>query len=227
MSGTFHVLRIALAVVGLWAAVGKLGHFRGFVASVRSYRIVPYRYAQIAAGFVVMAEVGTAVGFLINRTVVYAGVVAILMYMLFALGSFLAVRRGDEFPCNCFGESDLEVVSYATALRASSLALASSYVVISGFSEPARIPADESLAVVLAGLGLAAMWRWSGLIPTAIEFITSSQSSAAIRATGRISLRHKPLSASLFDSYDSNAGMAVLPQPSTDGSKVDDRRIPE
>ena len=76
---------ILIALFGL-ASIDKLLHFRGFVAAIQSYEMLPSRLESLAAAFFIMAEFAISLGLLTKRWRQPACLSAILL-----LGTFTAV----------------------------------------------------------------------------------------------------------------------------------------
>ena len=88
-------------LIGLFsfAAIDKLIHFRGFVAAIQSYRLLPSRLENSAAIFFIMAEFAIALGLLTNRWRRPACLSAVLLLGTFTV-VYLAVNPGRV--CGCW-----------------------------------------------------------------------------------------------------------------------------
>ena len=88
-------------LIGLFsfAAIDKLIHFRGFVAAVQSYQLLPSRLENSAAIFFIMAEFAIALGLLTKQWRRPAAVSAVLLLGTFTV-VYLAVRPAGV--CGCW-----------------------------------------------------------------------------------------------------------------------------
>ncbi|MER6945853.1 MauE/DoxX family redox-associated membrane protein [Nonomuraea sp. NPDC000554] len=107
MSEFMRVFPLVLLVVVFGASslakISRAEAFRSFVASVRSLRIVPARWASATAGVVVAVEIVT-VGLLLTPPWYPAGLaLAATVLAVFAVVAVVTRRRGLAVPCNCFG----------------------------------------------------------------------------------------------------------------------------
>jgi uncharacterized membrane protein YphA (DoxX/SURF4 family) len=107
---SYFVLASRLLIGGVFAfaAVSKLRDrtaFTAFEYSLRRLTVFPAGAAGTAARAVALGEVAVAVLLAIPSTVRVGFAVAAMMLVLFALGIAIAVRRGVNEPCRCFGGS--------------------------------------------------------------------------------------------------------------------------
>src|SRR6185369_12793159 len=88
-------------LIGLFglAAIDKLMHFRGFVAAIQSYHLLPSALENAAAIFFIMAEFAIAVGLLTKQWRRAAALSAILLLGVFTI-VYLAVRPAGV--CGCW-----------------------------------------------------------------------------------------------------------------------------
>jgi hypothetical protein len=89
---------ILIALFSL-AAIDKLLHFRGFVAAIQSYQLLPSRLESFAASFFIMAEFAIAFGLLTKRWRSAACLSAVLLLTTFTV-VYLAVNPGRV--CGCW-----------------------------------------------------------------------------------------------------------------------------
>jgi len=103
-------------LIGLFsfAAIDKLIHFRGFVAAIQSYALLPRRIETFAAIFFIMAELAIAVGLLTKRWRRPAAVSAVLLLTLFTV-VYLAVDPGRV--CGCWFTLTLNSGGYVHILQ--------------------------------------------------------------------------------------------------------------
>ena len=91
--------RIILIGLFSFAAIDKLIHFRGFVAAIQSYRLLPSSLENSAAIFFLMAEFAIALGLLTKRWRRLAALSAVLLLGMFTV-VYLAVNPTGV--CGCW-----------------------------------------------------------------------------------------------------------------------------
>ena len=100
--------RLSLSAVFLVSAGSKVATAparSAFAEAVTAFGAVPARWSRVAAGLVVLIELGAAVGLCVSplsRAALY-GAAALLL--AFALALAAGLRRGVMMPCACFGAS--------------------------------------------------------------------------------------------------------------------------
>ncbi|HEV7396441.1 MAG TPA: MauE/DoxX family redox-associated membrane protein [Pyrinomonadaceae bacterium] len=104
---------ILIALFGL-ASIDKLLHFRGFVAAIQSYQLLPARLESFAATFFIMAEFAIALGLLTKRWRRAACLSAVLLLGTFTV-VYLAVNPGRV--CGCWFTLTLNSGGYVHILQ--------------------------------------------------------------------------------------------------------------
>lgn len=89
---------ILIALFSL-ASIDKLLHFRGFVAAIQSYELLPSRLESLAAVFFILAEFAIALGLLTKRWRQPACLSAILLLTIFTV-VYMTVNPGRV--CGCW-----------------------------------------------------------------------------------------------------------------------------
>lgn len=102
MSFLAKVAALATSAILLWAVLEKARDLSPTAATIRRLG-VPGPLARPAAFLVLAAELVVAVAVLLrpDTILVQTGIVALAG--LFALAGWIAWRRGEAIPCNCFG----------------------------------------------------------------------------------------------------------------------------
>ena len=102
MSFLAKVAAWATSAILLWAALGKARDLSPTAATIRRLG-VPGPMALPAAFLVTAAELVVAVAVLFRPDTVVAQAGIVVLAGLFALAGWIAWRRGEDIPCNCFG----------------------------------------------------------------------------------------------------------------------------
>ena len=106
--------RIILIGLFSFAAIDKLIHFRGFVAAIQSYRLLPSSLENSAAIFFLMAEFAIALGLLTKRWRRLAALSAVLLLGMFTI-VYLAVNPAGV--CGCWFTLTLNSGGYVHILQ--------------------------------------------------------------------------------------------------------------
>jgi len=103
-------------LIGLFsfAAIDKFIHFRGFVAAIQSYQLLPSRLESFAASFFIMAEFAIALGLLTKRWRRPACLSAVLLLTTFTV-VYMAVNPGRV--CGCWFTLTLNSGGYVHILQ--------------------------------------------------------------------------------------------------------------
>lgn len=166
-SGVALVLRILLAGIFAFAALGKLSDRDGTAAAVRGFGI-PAVLAGGLALLLPLAELSVAALLLPAGTARIGAIGALALLALFSLAIALNLARGRRPRCHCFGQSGAEPISARTLVRNGLLAVAAAMVLAVGAGPGLAAPLVSSplLALVTglaAGLGVAG---WVGFALT-------------------------------------------------------------
>jgi uncharacterized membrane protein YphA (DoxX/SURF4 family) len=161
------VLRLALGVVFLTSAIGKLRSGPRFATTVERVASIFVAYPSrpvVVAGAVttVAIELFLAAAFLGGLATVAAGAVAIALLVLFAIVAVAAMRHDASIDCHCFGTSG-EVLGARTLARALLLlATAAAYLATAAATATAWIPSggEEWVAAATLAAGLLLLLVW-------------------------------------------------------------------
>ena len=106
--------RFILIALFSFAAIDKLIHFRGFIAAIQAYQLLPARIEYSAAVFFIMAEFAIAFGLLVNRWRRPAALSAVLLLGTFTI-VYLAVNPAGV--CGCWFTLTLNSGGYVHILQ--------------------------------------------------------------------------------------------------------------
>ena len=125
------LIRVAVAVVFLWAGFSKAGDPAAFALAIDRYRAVPHEVAVIAALFLPWLEITCAIALFFK--LLRAGAAALLgaCGVVFVVMLVIALARGLDISCGCFGGADAATGSAALTFslaRALALACASAWL---------------------------------------------------------------------------------------------------
>jgi hypothetical protein len=191
------VFRTGLGAVCLLAGVEKARTPGEFFEGVRQYRLVPARFAPMAGGALIAAELGLGVLLLSGLVPALAALGAIVLFSIFAAALAVSLARSNTAPCHCFGASEVETISPVALVRALVLAGVAAAVLVFALGDTASIGRDELLPSLLMTAAFVAVTRLSGLFPLAWSFLRQ-KASMHPTPTRRVSFRHQPLDVPLY-----------------------------
>jgi hypothetical protein len=191
------VFRTGLGAICLLAGVEKARTPGEFFEGVRQYRLVPARFAPMAGGALIAAELGLGVLLLSGLVPALAALGAIVLFSIFAAALAVSLARSNTAPCHCFGASEVEKISPVALVRALVLAGVAAAVLVFALGDTASIGRDELLPSLLMTAAFVAVTRLSGLFPLAWSFLRQ-KASMHPTPTRRVSFRHQPLDVPLY-----------------------------
>jgi hypothetical protein len=110
-------VQIAIGLVFLLSAIGKLMNPRGFAAGVAEYRILPRSIAFTVGFMLIPLEILLGVSHLSGWLLQLAVPLGLATLATFMIAVGINLKRGSVLPCYCFGAGDGEVISVQTLLR--------------------------------------------------------------------------------------------------------------
>jgi len=116
--------RFVLGGVFFFAGVAKLGHLPDFVRLVYQYDIFPwYSLAQVYGYALPFVEVGIGAFLILGLLLRISSVVSILIVVSFVMAKSVALARGMNISCGCFGEAAVMLVSQSLIIDFFDLAM--------------------------------------------------------------------------------------------------------
>ena len=149
------LVRIALGTIFLMSALTKLASPGQFAGDVREYRLLPQPLATAFGWALPYAELAVAGLFLTGVRTAWAAGAAVVLLVAFMIAVGLAMLRGFDLSCSCFGLLYRERVGWGTQVRDGVLLLMALFVFSQGDSSPsvAQMVAEPGLAAHAVGLG--------------------------------------------------------------------------
>ncbi len=119
------IVRGGLALLMATAAFHKLSDLGTFIASVRDYRIAPGVLAPFAAGGLVFAEIGIAIGLLLPGLAESAAFACAALLLLYSSAIGVNLARGRRhIDCGCLGPRARQPISGWLLIRNAGLVFA-------------------------------------------------------------------------------------------------------
>ena len=114
---TLRVVRIALGIVVAWAALAKLSDLTAFSSQVHNFRVLPIWSENLVAMTLPWIELVAALSLLLGIQARSGALVATGLLAVFTVAVALAVARGLDFQCGCFGTADATRVGWGKLLQ--------------------------------------------------------------------------------------------------------------
>lgn len=98
----YHVCRLGLAAVFLYAGVIKGMDVVAFAGQVANYQLLPYAWNYLVAAILPYVEILCGALLLINRRVRPALLIMMILNVVFILALVSVMQRGFDIDCGCF-----------------------------------------------------------------------------------------------------------------------------
>lgn len=99
---TYHVSRLLLAAVFIYAGVIKANDVVGFAGEIANYQILPYAWNFLVAATLPYLELLCGILLLLNMRVRPAVLVLFALNIIFIFALISAIVRGFDIDCGCF-----------------------------------------------------------------------------------------------------------------------------
>lgn len=195
------IVTIWLAVTCAYGAASKIRGVTAFANQQTLKAILGARLAKWAAPAIVAGESVAALALMLglgsNAALRLGSTVAATLFATFSAGLSVALIRGVEGTCGCFGESDDEAIGRWTLSRAIVLALASVYLLSRATAPSLAWPASIFANATIA-LGLVAFFRLLPYSSVAVKWLRQPAPDG-VTPTTRLTFKYSPLDEPLFD----------------------------
>jgi uncharacterized membrane protein YphA (DoxX/SURF4 family) len=104
--GFLRVARIVIGIAIAWAALAKLTNLEAFAAQVHNFRILPVWSENLVAMTLPWIELVAALSLLLGIEARSGALVVTSLLAVFTVAVGLAIARGLDFECGCFGTAD-------------------------------------------------------------------------------------------------------------------------
>lgn len=179
------VVQLALGLVFMLSATGKLRDPKGFAHGVTDYQILPASLAYPVSILIIGLEGWLAIAHLTGWLLATAVPLACVTLASFALAVGVNLGRGRSLPCYCFGDRGGETISGRTLARLFSLFLCEALLLTAPHLLTTRPLVYQQLAA--GELGLAFLWAmlllvagsWFLSLPDLIDMLRPCNACAA------------------------------------------------
>lgn len=151
-------MRLCLAAVFAYAAIGKIMNLPEFTRGVVDYALLPPRLSAAIARFVPWLELGVAVALIAGVATPMATALAAVMLAVFIGAVTVNLHRGRLIPCHCHGLAGTETIGWGTVARNGLLVLMALGVFAGGLAEHTSwIDLSSTFALILRSPSRAVM----------------------------------------------------------------------
>jgi hypothetical protein len=175
------IARLALAALFAVAGAAKLADRDDARRTLRGFQ-VPERLVVTLAVLVPGAELATAAALIASRTVVAGALGAVVLLAVFSAAIAVALARGRQVDCGCFGRPYSAMVSRRTLARNGALVAVAAFVLARALSAPPTSATDW--IVTPSGWPAAALAGCLGLV--ALTLVHGAVSWQLLRQNGRL-----------------------------------------
>jgi uncharacterized membrane protein YphA (DoxX/SURF4 family) len=101
-----RLCQLAIGAYFILAALGKIGDLGSFALQVHNFRIVPVWSENLVAMWLPWVELLAGLALVLGVRARSGALVTFVLLVAFTAGVGLAMARGLDFECGCFGTSD-------------------------------------------------------------------------------------------------------------------------
>jgi len=112
-----RLCQIVIGVIFAWAALAKIGDAQGFAAQVHNFRIMPVAFENIVAVTLPWIELVAAMALVLNIRARSGALLVFAMLAAFTVAIVVALLRGLDIECGCFGTADASRVGFVKVLE--------------------------------------------------------------------------------------------------------------
>ena len=157
------VARLALALLLGTAASHKLLNPSGFAATVRDYRVLPAMLTGVAASFLAVAELATAISLLVPAADPVGPAAALALIALYTAAIGINLARGRrQLDCGCLGPAKRQPIAPWLLLRNGLLAFGPVLILLG--AAPRGMSWVDAISVLGAVAILAILWNAAHLL---------------------------------------------------------------
>lgn len=166
--------RLLLSAVFLLAGVAKLGDAKGAIQALKDFGI-PSRLAPPVSLLLLAAEIAVGAALIPTTLDWYGAWGALALFCIFALGIGVAMARGRDPECHCFGKLHSSRVGWPTLTRNGILAALAGWLVLRG---PGQLGPSLWAHVVAAGENERKLFIIAGIVMCFLFFRALKQRPA-------------------------------------------------
>ena len=109
---TIRVCQVAIGVLMAWAGLAKIGNLHGFAEQLHNFRMMPVPIENLIAMSLPWIELVAALALIFGVRARAGAILSALLLAAFTLAVFVAMARGLDIECGCFGTNDATRVGW-------------------------------------------------------------------------------------------------------------------
>ena len=109
---TIRVCQIAIGVMMAWAGLAKIGDLHGFAEQLHNFRMMPVPIENLIAMSLPWVELVAALALIFGVRARAGAILSAVLLAGFTAAVFLAMARGLDIECGCFGTNDATRVGW-------------------------------------------------------------------------------------------------------------------
>ena len=109
---TIRICQIAVGILLAWAGLAKIGDLRGFAEQLHNFRMMPIPIENLIAISLPWIELLAALALVFGLRARAGAILAALLLTVFTMAVFVAMARGLDIECGCFGTHDATRVGW-------------------------------------------------------------------------------------------------------------------
>lgn len=109
---TIRFCQIAIGVLMAWAGLAKIGDLHGFAEQLHNFRMMPIPVENLIAISLPWIELVAALALIFGVRARAGAILAALLLAAFTTAIFVAMMRGLDIECGCFGTNDATRVGW-------------------------------------------------------------------------------------------------------------------
>jgi putative oxidoreductase len=109
---TIRVCQIAIGVLMAWAGLAKIGNLHGFAEQLHNFRMMPIPIENLIAISLPWIELVAALALIFGVRARAGAILSALLLVAFTTAVFVAMLRGLDIECGCFGTNDATRVGW-------------------------------------------------------------------------------------------------------------------
>lgn len=109
---TIRVCQVAIGVLMAWAGLAKIGNLHGFAEQLHNFRMMPVPVENLIAMSLPWIELLAALALIFGVRARAGALLSALLLGVFTIAVFVAMGRGLDIECGCFGTSDATRVGW-------------------------------------------------------------------------------------------------------------------
>lgn len=109
---TIRFSQIAIGILMAWAGLSKIGDLHGFAEQLHNFRMMPIPIENLIAISLPWIELVAALALIFGVRARASAILSALLLAAFTTAVFVAMIRGLDIECGCFGTNDATRVGW-------------------------------------------------------------------------------------------------------------------